>query len=336
MSELTSSIIEIFRGEMGLEVVGPNDNFFDLGGDSLMAETTVLAVQQKFNVALQTSILLHAPTPSELAHEVSITRARQVWKSLVVPVAGCRGTKSAAMIHGMSGSALFANRFEHRFKSACRLFAVRGMGLEEGEATLDTIGEITQAYFDALKQVCGKSPDVYGGICLGGLVALEMARQNHERSEQRCKVILIDPPPLQSAWLKPIADDHMSEGRRKQMNRQAEFWRNLRDLLGSLDLGRTMLGRKARREAFKKSLTRALAGFAPKLFPCDILLIASSEWSETTIEGYRNWALDEASVMTVILAGNHDSFLAANRETIDMAIGDFLQESEAAHISKAQ
>ena len=52
------AIAGIFAQELQLASVGLDDNFFDLGGDSLAAETLVLAVQSRFGVKLQTSVLL--------------------------------------------------------------------------------------------------------------------------------------------------------------------------------------------------------------------------------------------------------------------------------------
>jgi len=43
------AIASIFAGELQVPSVGLDDNFFDLGGDSLMAETLVLAVQSRMN-----------------------------------------------------------------------------------------------------------------------------------------------------------------------------------------------------------------------------------------------------------------------------------------------
>ncbi|WP_246749727.1 phosphopantetheine-binding protein [Mesorhizobium caraganae] len=51
------AIAGIFAQELQLASVGLDDNFFDLGGDSLAAETLVLAVQSRFGVKLQTSVL---------------------------------------------------------------------------------------------------------------------------------------------------------------------------------------------------------------------------------------------------------------------------------------
>ncbi|TIT38888.1 MAG: acyl carrier protein, partial [Mesorhizobium sp.] len=71
--------------ELGVPAVGFDDNFFDLGGDSLMAETLVLAVQKRFGVKLQTSVLLEAQTPREFGRLIASLVPEHPARELIVP-----------------------------------------------------------------------------------------------------------------------------------------------------------------------------------------------------------------------------------------------------------
>ncbi|WP_281040981.1 MULTISPECIES: acyl carrier protein [unclassified Mesorhizobium] len=110
------AIAGIFATELGVPAVGFDDNFFDLGGDSLMAETLALAVQKRFGVKLQTSVLLEAQTPREFGRLIASLVPEHPARELIVPVSGSVGQEPIAMIHGITGSALFANRFSRRLK----------------------------------------------------------------------------------------------------------------------------------------------------------------------------------------------------------------------------
>ncbi|MEO5757307.1 MAG: alpha/beta fold hydrolase [Mesorhizobium sp.] len=332
------AIAGIFAAELQVPAVDLDDNFFDLGGDSLMAETLVLAVQKRFGVKLQTSVLLEAQTPREfgrlIASLVPVHPARQ----LIVPVSGSTGHEPIAMIHGISGSALFANRFGKRLKQKYAVLAVRGMGLEPGETPYSTVGEISTSYFEGLTSVTGRHPDVIGGICLGGLLAIEVGRMTYEATGKRPALLLIDPPPPGSAWLKPMPDDTMTAFRRRQITRKVVYWRTLRDGLAAIGLGQTRLGRHTRQKAFKSMLVRAAAGFLPSSYPCDVLILASSEWGASTTAQYKGWASDKASVKTVVMPGTHDKFREANMDAIDGEIIAFLaaRNTAAAEISAQQ
>ncbi|MEP2473116.1 MAG: thioesterase domain-containing protein, partial [Paracoccaceae bacterium] len=245
-------------------------------------------------------------------------------KDVVLEIQGCTGTVEAVMVHGMSGSALYANRFGSGFKQRCQISAIRGLGLSEGEEPAKTATEFSDSYMAGVKAARGTYPEVFGGICVGGLVAMEMAEGYFRRFRRRPCIVLIDPPPLGSAWLKPTTDNRMSEERTATLTRKVRFWRKIRDILEATNLGTTALGRKARRECFKKSLTRAFSGHVPPTFPCSILLIASSEWERATIDRYREWLPKGSDIQSVIIKGPHKGFHRTNPELIDQYISRFL------------
>lgn len=324
------AIAGIFAGELQVPSVGLDDNFFDLGGDSLMAETLVLAVQKRFGVRLQTSVLLEAQTPRELGRLIASLVPVHPARELIVPVAGSTGNEPIAMIHGITGSALFANRFSRRLKEKYAIVAVRGMGTEPGETPYSSMAEICASYFEALTAVTGQHPDVIGGICVGGLLAIEVGRLSHEATGKRPAIVLIDPPSPGSAWLKPMPDDRLTESRRRQITRKVIYWRLLRDAMSTVGLGQTRLGRHLRKKAYKSALLRAAAGFVPSSYPCDVLILASSEWGTTTVKDYKGWASDRASVKTVVMPGTHNKFRKANMDAIDAEILAFLVERSGA------
>jgi thioesterase domain-containing protein/acyl carrier protein len=324
------AIAGIFAGELQVASVDIDDNFFDLGCDSLMAENFVLAVQKRFDVRLQTSVLLEAQTPREFGRLVASLRPPHPSCRLVVPVSGSAGHEPIAMIHGISGSALFANRFGRRLKEKYALLAVRGMGLEPGETPCSSVTEISSNYFEGLTSAMGRHPGIVGGICLGGLLAIEVGRLTYEATGERPALLLIDPPPLGSAWLKPMNDNRMTVQRRRQITRKVVYWRLLRDALKAIGLGQTRLGRHTRQKAFKSMLVRAAAGFSPACYPCDVLVLASSEWGASTVEQYKGWVSEKARIKTVVMPGTHDEFRLANMDAIDNEIIAFLAARDAA------
>lgn len=318
-------IASIFAAELGVEAVGLDDNFFDLGGDSLMAENLVLAVQRRFNQGLQTAVLLEAPTPRELAQLVR--GASHPSRRLIVPVVGSLGAEPLAMVHGVSGSPLFANRFGDRLKQRYRLLAVRGMGIERGEKPVPTREEMIGNYFEGLKAATGQVPLVVGGICMGGIIAMELGRMAYEATGKKPQLLLIDPPPLGSYWMRPNPDNSMNGRRRRRLDHHVAYWQTVHAVFDGLGLGLTKPGRIARHKMFKKTLFRALAGFTPARYPCDMLVIASSEWGVHTVDQFRDWAKGNGDMHTVVMPGTHDGFREANMDAIDDEIIQFLTRS---------
>lgn len=327
--EINAIIADLFASEIKAGKIDVDDNFFDLGGDSLAAENLILAIQKRFDIDIQTSVLLEAPTPRALGELVMRVRRAGLACNLVVPVSRGADREPLALIHGMSGSALFASRFSAGLRQRFSLLAVRGLGLEPGELPCEDLEEIVDNYFEGLGATAGKAPRFIGGLCLGGLLAIEVGRRTYAETGERPALVLIDPPPRGSAWLRPERDNRMTQRRQRQMARQVRFWSGLRDLCARLGLGQSLLGRKARREAFKKTLTRAVAGFSPAPFPCDVLVIASSEWGAQTTGDYQEWATEEMNLNIVTLPGRHKGFRQAHMNAIENAILGFLEQRNA-------
>ncbi|MBD2592896.1 SDR family NAD(P)-dependent oxidoreductase [Nostoc spongiaeforme FACHB-130] len=66
-SAVEQKIAEIWQELLGIDQVGVNDNFFDLGGHSLIATQIVSQLRQDFQVELSLRHIFEAPTVAELA-----------------------------------------------------------------------------------------------------------------------------------------------------------------------------------------------------------------------------------------------------------------------------
>ena len=71
---LERRIAEIWREVLGVPEVGRHDNFFDVGGHSLMALRLVARVQQAFGVEVPVQHVFSAPTVREMAIVVDEAR----------------------------------------------------------------------------------------------------------------------------------------------------------------------------------------------------------------------------------------------------------------------
>ena len=69
--EIAHEIARLFAQELEVPDVGLDTHFIFTGGDSMNAESLMVAVSEAFGIRLKTAVLLDAPTPRELAEVVS-------------------------------------------------------------------------------------------------------------------------------------------------------------------------------------------------------------------------------------------------------------------------
>ncbi|MDV3324334.1 hypothetical protein K7Z46_24490, partial [Mycobacterium avium subsp. hominissuis] len=67
----------VFADVLGLDRVGVDDSFFDLGGDSLLAMRVIAAIETTLNADLSVRAVFEAPTVSQLALRVGSDRGRR-------------------------------------------------------------------------------------------------------------------------------------------------------------------------------------------------------------------------------------------------------------------
>jgi acyl carrier protein len=65
--EIERTVSDVWRQVLGIQQVGINDNFFDLGGDSLLMTQVVGRLREALQIDLPLSKLFNYPTVSELA-----------------------------------------------------------------------------------------------------------------------------------------------------------------------------------------------------------------------------------------------------------------------------
>jgi amino acid adenylation domain-containing protein len=94
--ELEEQVAEIWRQVLGLETVGAQDSFLELGGDSLLATQLVASLRQTFAVELPVDQLFRAPTVDAVAAAVAARRAVPGAATPAGPAAATPAVRAAA------------------------------------------------------------------------------------------------------------------------------------------------------------------------------------------------------------------------------------------------
>ena len=65
---------EIWRKVLGMDQVGVNDRYTDLGGDSFLATTIFAMIEESFHVIIPLAALVEAPTIAELSKRIDTSK----------------------------------------------------------------------------------------------------------------------------------------------------------------------------------------------------------------------------------------------------------------------
>ncbi|MGQ0383438.1 MAG: AMP-binding protein [Gammaproteobacteria bacterium] len=154
--------------------VGVLDDFFDLGGDSLLAIELIAAIAESFGVELPLSALAAGATIERIA---TVLVNREFAQAPIVALQSEGRKPPFYFLHGdYVDGGRFCRDLARDFDPERPFFAVTPCGLD-GDSAPDSIEEMAERHLRALRERQPQGPYYLGGNCNGGLVAIEMARR---------------------------------------------------------------------------------------------------------------------------------------------------------------
>lgn len=197
-------LAEFFSVALNLDAVGADDDFFTLGGTSLQAAAIFSRIQNELGQRLPLATLYRSPTVKSLAVALEKVAAKQVGTTTVVPADGdCvqliqSGTSAQPLFiaPGIGGDIVGLAHVARELDPAQTVFGLRSIGLQAGEQPLVGMPAIAEGFIAGLRRVQPRGPYQLFGVCWGGLVVLEIARQLRDAGEEVRLLALLDPPPV--------------------------------------------------------------------------------------------------------------------------------------------
>ncbi|KUH92327.1 hypothetical protein AU186_07860 [Mycobacterium sp. GA-1999] len=196
-------VAAIYAEVLGLERVGVDDSFFDLGGDSLLAMQVIAAINSRLDTHLAVRTLFHAPSVRGLSQQLE----GPADAAEVVPIEVLKEGSGAPLFCLHPGGGVSWQYQTLGKYLDCPIIGIQ-QTLQDGEVEPRSIRDMAANYADRIQQISPTGPYHLLGWSFGGVVAHELAVELQRRGCAVERLILIDTQPrLDSADLPDGALD---------------------------------------------------------------------------------------------------------------------------------
>jgi thioesterase domain-containing protein/acyl carrier protein len=190
-NDAEKKLARIWEELLGGAPIGIHHNYFDLGGNSLLAVRLFERIQKEFNVNLPLATLFEAQTVAELAVVLHDQSRSGNWTPLV-PIQPAGSRPPFFCIHGGGGNVLIYRALSKHLGAEQPFYGLQSQGLDGKRALLTRIEDMAELYVQEILRVQCHGPYFLGGYCMGGTVALEMAQRLTAKGEKVALLAMFD------------------------------------------------------------------------------------------------------------------------------------------------
>ena len=199
-TESETEICRIWAELLRLEEVGINDDYFDLGGTSLLAVDLLARIENRFGVRLPLTTLVEAPTVALLGKALD---KRGSSDSLVLIRQGTEGKPPLFLVHDGEGETLLYRNLALRLDPEQSVYGLQPYSQPNYPILHTRLDEMAAFHIRKIRSVQERGPYLLGGMCAGAVIAFEIARQLQHCGEEVALVALFDAAEP-TAKLKPL------------------------------------------------------------------------------------------------------------------------------------
>ncbi|HEX2077645.1 MAG TPA: condensation domain-containing protein [Longimicrobium sp.] len=189
-TEAERAMAELWREVLGIERVGMEDDFFDLGGHSLLGVRLLARVRQRFGRVLPLGTLFRAPTPRALA--AAVAGEERDASATLVPIHEGGALPPFFCVHPAGGTVFHYAEIARLLAPDQPFYGLQAAGVHGEAPPLRTVEEMAERYVAEVRRVQPRGPYFVGGWSAGGIIALEMAERLRAAAEEVGTVAMID------------------------------------------------------------------------------------------------------------------------------------------------
>lgn len=196
VTEIERKLLALWEELLGFGELGVEDDYFALGGTSLMAARLFAEIARKFDVSLPLTTILEFPTVRALSRHLE-PHPNSRSGSLIELRSG--GSRNLFLVHDGDGETLLYLNLALRMPADLTVFGIEPRRMARVPLAHGRIEDMAEYYVDQVRSKQPQGPYYLGGMCAGGIIAYEMASQLVRAGERVELVALLDAATPQGA-----------------------------------------------------------------------------------------------------------------------------------------
>jgi acyl-coenzyme A synthetase/AMP-(fatty) acid ligase/acyl carrier protein len=194
-TEIEKALALIWTELLRVDNIGIDDEFFNLGGHSVLAIQVVSRIRDVFGVKISIQALFDNPTIADLANVLTTAKSSEAktdQHQLLVRIRPDTSERPPFFcVPGAGGNVLNMRPLAMALPADFPFYCFQYKGLNDSEP-FESVEETARCYLDEIRQVQPHGPYYLGGYCYGGLVAFEIARRLEELGEPVAALVLME------------------------------------------------------------------------------------------------------------------------------------------------
>ena len=341
-STATEVLTPIWERVLQRSAIRVEDNFFDLGGDSLLAVQLFSEIERTCGRELAPVTIYCAPTIAALA-AILDEPAPPRFPPLLQLKDGLEAPP-IFLAHGLGGTAMDFFQLVKHIQTHRPIYGMQAKGTDGVDEPFDRIEDLAQFHLDAIKKLQPHGPYYLVGYSLGGLVTFEMAQRLTKNGEKVALLAMLEsyPHPRFLSF-----SERVRLGARLATQRASTVGRlPIRDALSYIirpserrlyvsrdgngnapsqipaGASHTPAMQRARERAY-----RALSRYRPRFYSGNIKFVRAETLTDFPADPVAVWSSMVAKLQVETVPGDHLGILGTHFESLASVVSRYLHEA---------
>jgi acetoacetyl-CoA synthetase len=322
--------------------IGEDENFFDLGGDSLVAVQLFTEIAQVCGREFSPVTIYCAPTIASLAALLEEPTAPRL--PAVMQLKEGSEEPPLFLAHGLGGTAIDFYQFAKHLQTRRSIYGLQAKGTDGVDEPFGRIEDLALFYLAAVRELQPHGPYYFVGYSLGGLVTLEMAQHLLKDGEKVALLAMLESyphPRFLSVWQRLRLVGRLTTHRASKVGRLPVrealsyiFRPSERRLYVSRDGSGNAPSQLPSTVSYspvmqrtRESAYRSLTQYKPRFYRGPIKFVKAETLTDFPDDPAAIWSKLAMGVEVETVPGDHLGILGAHYETLASVVSRFLREA---------